>query len=719
MAILLSTNIMRFTLGIKLALVSLLLLSIPLAGFRISRQIKQDLLTSREEILLFSARGVAAAIAGRTGLFDQELFHGEESGKDLYLHSLDHPIRLNGEIDDWLEQLGEASTFAEEHLLSSEVPYQQSSFQFTHLTGVRGDYLYAVFVVTDDSVVYRGQNSLRLDLSDHLQISIEDGKGQMHQYLLSAIQPGWVNGFLLPQTNHNSTLAKREPRIQGMWNSTDSGYIIEIRMPMSMVGKKLAFAITDIDDPDNPIKKYVIGTAKADSNEEIGWLVSPSEAIDSILKSLNRPHARVSIVDANQRIRASYGELGSLTLEEVHPPSFISKLNAITYKLFSPIYKLFTTSFANDLIEVPDKLSTLDLAGVSEALQGISSVTRYSPDEEQVEIMAAIVPLRKEETIVGGVVVEQTTNSILALQNKIIEESITLTLLAFGFGGLGLIVFAFRLSSRIRSLGRDASNAINSSGQISSTITPLTASDEIGDLSRVLSTMLDQLKIQTDFREKMADNLEHEMRTPLAGISASLKNLAGELDNPPAHISKYLEWALQDVGRLEALLTEIRDATNLQEMLKNDQREEFELDTAIEMWLEHSWRPAFAGVDFQYLRPSTTVLFYADPSRIHQMLDKLVENAVSFHDPGSPITIGLQMVSERITITIANKGPAIPKEMQGQIFNSMVSSRHKKTQKPHLGLGLFIVRTIVEHHKGTITVRSRDVDKMTNFVIKI
>ncbi len=112
---------MRFTLRIKLALVSLLLLSIPLAGFRISRQIKQDLLSSREEILLFSARAVAAALSGRTGLFDQELFHSRDSGKDLYLHSLDHPIRLNGEIDDWLEQLGEASTFAEEHLLSSSL----------------------------------------------------------------------------------------------------------------------------------------------------------------------------------------------------------------------------------------------------------------------------------------------------------------------------------------------------------------------------------------------------------------------------------------------------------------------------------------------------------------------------------------------------------------------------------------------------------------------
>jgi signal transduction histidine kinase len=220
--------------------------------------------------------------------------------------------------------------------------------------------------------------------------------------------------------------------------------------------------------------------------------------------------------------------------------------------------------------------------------------------------------------------------------------------------------------------------------------------------------MLNQLKIQTEYREKMADNLEHEMRTPLAGISASLKNMAREMDNPPKHLTEYLNWALEDVARLEALLTAVRDATNLQEALNRDFKEDFLLDTAIDMWLTYSWRQAFPETELIFYKPADPVTLHGDPARIRQMLDKLVENAISFHRPGSPIEISLAQTDSTITLTVANQGPTIPEELQNQIFNSMVSYRQQKGQQkgtgPHLGLGLYIVRTIIEHHQGTVSV---------------
>lgn len=711
---------MRFTLRIKLALVSLLVLFIPLAGFRLSDLIKQDLLTSQEQTLLFSARVVASALSGRTGLFDRELLHSLTPDKDLYLHKLERPIRLNGRNDDWRPVLSEASSFGRKHLLSAVEPYQPQSFHFKHIAGTRGDYLYALFIVTDDRVVYRNRNSLRLDLSDHLTIGFEDNQGKSHQYLLTAKEPGWVNGFLLSEKKPGSMVVKPETRIQGMWLATESGYNIEIRLPKAMVGQKLAFAITDIDNPKSREKKYIIGTAIPDSDEEFGWLVSSSQTLDEILKSFSRPHSRIIIVDSNRRIRASHGELSvDEQLEAEHQQSVLSNISSATHSLFSPLYNLFINSFTKEMTEIPDKLSTLDLDGVDEALQGISTVSRYSPSKEKAEIMAAITPLRNEETVIGAIVVEQTTNSILALQNKVIEESLTLTILVFSFGGLGLILFASRLSSRIRRLGSEASQAISPKNRMQFQLTPQRASDEVGDLSRTLAAMLEQLKIQADFREKMADNLEHEMRTPLAGISASLKNLAGELENPPQHIAGYLDWALEDVDRLESILAAIRDATNLQEMLARDQKEEFDLGAAIAMWLEHSWQPAFSGTRFTYRCPDDAVLFFGDPARIHQMLDKLVENAVSFHDPESPVTITLSHDHNRTVIEITNEGPTISEEMQAQIFNSMVSLRREKDHKPHLGLGLFIVRTIAEQYRGTVSVRCDETNNLTTFIIRL
>ncbi len=697
---------MRISLRVKLALVSLLLLFIPLTGFRFSDLIKQDLLQSRKETMLFSARAVASTLSGRTGLLDRELFHSLDVGRDLYLYQLSNPMRINGKTDDWQPQLAEAEEFGKEHVLFSSEPYRYASLHYRHLTGIRGDYLYALFLVTDDKVIYRQADSPHLDRSDHLRIGIEDRQGKLHHYILTAIRPGWVNAYLIPEDTQDKLPIWMETKIQGMWVESPGGYTIELRMPREMVGRKLAFAIADVDDPMDGKIKSLVGTAATEDREELGWLLSPSGAIEDILKSLDRPHSRVMIVDSNRRVRASFG---SLTDEKTLPDTDTSLLASIisyTYRLLTPLYRFFIQPFATEFSQPPAQPSTLDIKGIKEALRGMSSVTSYVINNGQVEIMAAIAPLQEKDSIIGAVVVEQTTNSILALQNKMIEESLTLTILVFSIGGIGLLFFASRLSSRIRRLGSQAASAISDSGQIRATIVPITSHDEVGDLSRTLITMLNQLKIQTEYREKMADNLEHEMRTPLAGISASLKNMARDMADPPEHITEYLNWALEDVARLEALLTAVRDATNLQEALGRDFKEDFRLDTAIDMWLTHSWRQAFAEVEFVFYKPAAPVTLHGDPARIRQMLDKLVDNGVSFRRPGSPIEISLAENNGTITLTVANQGPTIPEELQNQIFNSMVSYRKQKGSGPHLGLGLYIVRTIVEHHQGTVNVGS-------------
>lgn len=710
---------MRISLRLKLALVSLLLLFIPLTGFRFSELIKQDLLESRKETMLFSARAVASALSGRTGLLDRELFHSLDASRDLYLYQLSNPMRINGKTDDWQPQLEEAGEFGKEHLLFSTEAHRHESLHYRHLTGVRGNYLYAIFLVSDDKVIYQQTNSPRLDLSDHLQIGVEDQHGNLRHYLLTAIKPGWVNAFLMPEDREETIPLRVEPKIQGMWVESPEGYILELRMPKAMVGQKLAFAIADVDDPDDRTTKALIGTAASEEREELGWLLSPSGAIEDILKSLDRPHSRVMIVDTNRRVRASFGNLAEEKAIDATNTSALSSISSRIYRLLAPLYRFFTQSFATEFSQPAAQPSTLDIKGVKEALLGLSSVTSYAINDGQVEIMAAITPLKEQDSIIGAVVVEQTTNSILALQNKMIEESLTLTILVFSFGGIGLLIFASRLSSRIRRLGSQAASAISETGQIRATIVPIAARDEIGDLSRTLTTMLNQLKMQTEYREKMADNLEHEMRTPLAGISASLKNMAKEMDNPPEHLTEYLNWALEDVARLEALLTAVRDATNLQQALEHDFKEDFQLDTAIDMWLIHSWRQAFPEAEFIFHKPAAPVSLHGDPARIRQMLDKLVENSISFHLPGTPIEISLIQNNNRITLTVANQGPIIPEELQNQIFNSMVSYRKQKGSGPHLGLGLYIVRTIVEHHQGTVSVSSTGDGKGTIFTLTL
>ena len=324
-----------------------------------------------------------------------------------------------------------------------------------------------------------------------------------------------------------------------------------------------------------------------------------------------------------------------------------------------------------------------------------------------VETIIAAEPIQVGGEVHGAVLVEQTTNSILAKKKRIIEETINITLLVFMVGALFLFVFASRLSGRIRRLSHQADKAIGQDGRINNTITPLQARDEIGDLSRNLSAMVKRLHGFHMYQEKMADNLEHELRTPLAGISASLTNMKQQLGSGDKTVNEYLLGAQDNLKRMGNILAKIRDATVLEEALRQDEQEEFDLAAALNAWVTKGYNQAFPAREFELQVPDNPVPVFADPDRIYQMLDKLVENAVDFSPVDSCIKITLTCTRKEAELSVANEGSELDSEMMNQIFDSMVSLRDSKGDSGHMGLGLYVVRTITEFHKGMVKAQNR------------
>ena len=91
------------------------------------------------------------------------------------------------------------------------------------------------------------------------------------------------------------------------------------------------------------------------------------------------------------------------------------------------------------------------------------------------------------------------------------------------------------------------------------------------------------------------------------------------------------------------------------------------------------------------------------PDLAAQMLDKLVDNAVSFAAAGTPVEVRLERAGTRATLTVSNRGPRLPPDLRGRLFDAMVGSRPGGTPgAPHLGLGLYVTRLVAEFHGGTV-----------------
>ena len=95
------------------------------------------------------------------------------------------------------------------------------------------------------------------------------------------------------------------------------------------------------------------------------------------------------------------------------------------------------------------------------------------------------------------------------------------------------------------------------------------------------------------------------------------------------------------------------------------------------------------------------------PELLIQMLDQLVDNAVSFSSEGDSIEVGVDTGDDFVDLSVTNPGPPLPERMRGQLFDSMISVRPAKDDK-HLGLGLYVAKIVAEGHGGSILADNVD-----------
>jgi len=326
---------------------------------------------------------------------------------------------------------------------------------------------------------------------------------------------------------------------------------------------------------------------------------------------------------------------------------------------------------------------------------------RNSTDSRAV-ILSAAHPIWSGEEVVGAVVVEETTNAIRSLSDRTLEKVAAVTLLVFALGAVVLLAFASRLSLRLRRLRDEAEQAIDSQGRVKKLIAGSSSGDEIGDLSRSFSTALERIAQYNAYLEKLGGRLSHELRTPVTVVRSSLENL--KLASLPEEARIYTERASEGLARLDAILTRMSEATRLESVVRESQRERFDAREVLRGCVS-GYASVFPHVRFALSVPEGPVILRGAPDLYAQMLDKLAANAADFSSREEPVRIRLD---EKGTLTVSNSGALLPAEMTGRLFESMVSVRPDGAAEPHLGLGLYMVRLIAEFHGGRARAANRE-----------
>ncbi|MCP4044064.1 MAG: proteobacterial dedicated sortase system histidine kinase, partial [Gammaproteobacteria bacterium] len=273
------------------------------------------------------------------------------------------------------------------------------------------------------------------------------------------------------------------------------------------------------------------------------------------------------------------------------------------------------------------------------------------------------------------------------------------------------------LSGRIRRLRDSTDAAVDPYGRITGTLVPSTAADEIGDLSRCYAVMIERLRQHHQYLETMAGRLSHELRTPLAVVRSSLDNL--ELNSSTEDPQLFVTRAKQGVERLSTIITQMSEASRLEQTLQNTEIVTLDIVKLVKDCMD-AYRYTWPETAIEWRGDMEPILVRGAADLLVQMLDKLVSNAIDFSDARQPVILQVHRQGSYANILIQNSGQPIPREIEGRLFESMVSIRPKRSGKePHLGLGLYIVRLITEFHGGRVSARNLPKEICVEFSVQL
>ena len=243
--------------------------------------------------------------------------------------------------------------------------------------------------------------------------------------------------------------------------------------------------------------------------------------------------------------------------------------------------------------------------------------------------------------------------------------------------------------------------------------------DEIGQLSKTFNNMANELESLQKERRQMTANIAHELRTPLTNIRGYLEGIQDKVLKPN---DENIDTLFNQTLHLNNLVDDLRVLSMIESGNLNLNLVEGDIVKIIEISTKDFYpRAKNSGVKINLELQNITEekKIYFDDTRMRQIIANLIENAFSYNSENNEITIRSKISDNYYVIKIIDQGEGIPEKEVNKIFNEFYrvdKSRSKKTGG--VGLGLSIVKSLIEAHNGEISVNSK-INSGTTFTIKL
>ena len=335
----------------------------------------------------------------------------------------------------------------------------------------------------------------------------------------------------------------------------------------------------------------------------------------------------------------------------------------------------------------------------SGVLEGVYEETRY--------LYALPVRSAGEGSLTGYVVVSTQTQDMSEMMERIILLFLLTAVVVLLVAMVAAALLTRRQTETLRELSMAAKQFAH--GDFSARIDPEGAGEEVTELAIAFNNMATSLEQSESRRQAFISNVSHELKTPMTTIAGFMD---GMLDGtiPPERYAYYMKTVSDEVKRLNRMVRSMLDISRIQATGEEIQKSRFDVtETLGRTLLTFEQKIEAKNLDVQVDMPDRAVYVMANEDAITQVLYNLIDNGVKFAQDGTPFLLTVTTYGGKALVSVADTGPTIPPEELPLVFDRFHKSDKSRSQDTSgVGLGLYIVKTILGSHGEDITVTSRD-----------